>query len=981
MPLKLNISKLNLKIVSTQSMHCLFALLLIILHSVLSGPVLAQPSGIASPQLGKPYDFYARGPYRAGVPRPSAILGYEAGETHTNYRDQERVLLGIAAAAKDRVRVVEYGRSVEGRPLRLFIVTAPENIARLEAIRDSIARLADPRRLASEAEAETLVKNTPVISWVNHCIHGDETASFETVMWTLYTLAASETTDIRATLRNSVVILNPAYNPDGHERFVVYYNSIAVGSPESLAYEKREPWAVSGRFNHFRFDMNRDKLAQSQPETRQETAAFLHWHPQVYVDEHGQPENYFFPPNALAINRNTDRARVEKWTDIFGRANGAAFDRYGWQYVTRDTFDFFYPGYLDSWTTLSGAIGMTYETDGGGNLARRRSDSTISTLRDATAHHFEAALATVQAAADHHEPLLRDFLAYRRAAIQVGKTEKMRRIVILPGSDPNRAAELAAVLLRVGVEVQEANTPFTSTVAHAYLPPQPAATGENPKSKIQNPKPVSFPSGALIVDLAQPQGYVARAFLEPDPDFESEFTAEQYARRARNEKKNDNERKEDYGFYDITAWALPYAYGLEAYWTEDAPDVASRPLALELPRPTTTRPESRHGDGPLDIIAGGELMARSEAQVALRGEVRLHTQTGGVPGGKATVAYLFAYDRDASATLALRLLQEDYRLATATKPVRAGGKQWPRGTLIAYVSRNPASLHARIVQLAQELGVDVTTLNSAYGDASPVSLGSESVVSVKRPRIAVIADDNVDQTSYGALWYLLSRQVGLNFTPVPLNALQSETLSQFNVVIVPDGSGYGGALGKSGMAALKEWIGRGNVLIALGGGDWFTDKEQGLSTAVPVGEEEKQEDKEKEPKPAEKAKPKKPVSLAGAIFRAQIDATHFLGYGYPSGEIVVPLAGETFLQPSKQGANVVTFGKGPSRLSGFIWPDNTEELLANTAYVIDEPIGSGHAILFLNDPNFRALWAGLRRCFLSGILYGPARNALRPEGE
>ncbi len=942
----------------------------------------AGQTGNDAGHLGKPYDFYGRGPYRAGVPRPSAVLSYEAGETHTNYRDQERTLLAIAAAAKDRIRMVEYGRSVEGRPLRLFIVTAPDNLNRLETIRDSVARLTDPRRSGSDAEADALVKSTPVITWINHCIHGDETASFETVMWTLYTLAASEAPDILSTLKNSVVILNPVFNPDGHERFVVYYNSIAVGSPEEMAYEKREPWAVSGRFNHFRFDMNRDKLAQSQPETRQETAAFLRWHPQVYVDEHGQPETYFFPPNALAVNRNADRARVEKWTDIFGRANGAAFDRYGWQYVTRDTFDFFYPGYLDSWTTLSGAIGMTYETDGGGNLARRRSDATLSTLRDAAAHHYESAMATIQAAARNREALLRDFLAYRRAAIQAGKTDRMRRIVILPGSDPNRAAELAALLIRVGVEVRETSVPYTSPSAHPYLPMTTIASqARSQPSTIHQAPSTHFPAGALIVDLAQPQGYVARAFLEPDPDFEPEFTAEQYARRSRNEKKNDNERKEDYGFYDITAWSLPYAYGLEAYWTEDNPDVAARPLALELPRPTTSRGGSHTdvADTP-DIIAAGKLMAAAEPQAALRGVVRLHTQAGGVKGGKATVAYLFAYDRDAAATLALRLLQENYRLATATKPVRAGGRQWPAGVLIAYMSRNPETLHARIAQLAQELGVEVTAINTAYGETSPVSLGSEAVVSVKRPRVAVIADDGVEQTSYGALWYLLAQQVGLTFTPITLSVLQSDELNQFNVVILPEGYGYGGTLGKAGVNNLKEWIGRGNVLIGLGrGGTWFTDKEQGLSTAVPVGRDDKPD--EKESKPGEKPKPKKPVNLAGAIFRARIDPTHFLGYGYPGGEIVVPVQGDTFLKPSKQGTNVITFGKGPSRLSGFIWPDNTEELLAETAYLIDEPIGNGHAILFLNDPNFRALWAGLRRCFLSGILYGPARNALRPEGE
>jgi hypothetical protein len=101
-----------------------------------------------------------------------------------------------------------------------------------------------------------------------------------------------------AALRDSVVLLNPVFNPDGHERFVVYYNSVAVGSPESFAFEKEQPWAVSGRSNHYRFDLNRDKIAQSQAETRHETREYLRWNPQVFVDQHGQPEVYFFPPNA-----------------------------------------------------------------------------------------------------------------------------------------------------------------------------------------------------------------------------------------------------------------------------------------------------------------------------------------------------------------------------------------------------------------------------------------------------------------------------------------------------------------------------------------------------------------------------------------------------------------------------------------------------------------------------------------------------------
>lgn len=873
------------------------------------------------------------------------------GENHSTFRDQERVIQAIAAAAKDRVKVMDYGRSVEGRPLRIIAVTAPESMAKIEAIRARIAKLADPRTLSSGVESDDIVRNTPVITWINHCIHGDESASFESAMWSLYTLGASESPEIMEALRNSVVILNPVFNPDGHERFVVFYNSVALGSPEQFAYEKQQPWAISGRFNHYRFDMNRDKLTLTQPESRQESAAYLHWNPQVMADEHGQPENYFFPPNSMPANRNVDRARINHWTDVFGRANGAAFDKYGWTYVTRETFDFYGPFYLDSWAALNGSIGMTYETDGGGNLARRRSDDTISTLRDAIAHHFETTMATIQTAAKNREALLRDFLAFHRGAIEEGKTGKMRRIVIRPDKDPGRAAELAANLLRAGIEVQESRGNLHSETAHAYVPPV-----ADPKLKIENRNSQDFPPGSLIVDLAQPQGHMARAYLEPDADFEPEFVKEQIARRERNEKKNENEPKEGYEFYDITAWALPFAYGLDAWWTEDAPPVDSRKLTLDA-----------------------------------RGNVAIQSLTGGVQGGRTQVAYVFKYDRDSAAFLALRLLLEDYKLAVATKPLRAGGKDWPRGTIIARVVRNPESLHKRIESLAGELGVEVFAINSGYGDDSPVGLGSDYVNSLKRPSIVVIEDDFVDHASFGSVWHLLERQAGVTFTPMRIRRLLNADLSRFNVIVFPDGGGYAGALGKTGLESLKAWAAKGGVLIGLGGGGlWFTEKEVGITTASRVGAEDTHAASVagtpapatptgSESKSAPK-KPKKPLNIPGAIMRAKIDPTHFLGFGYESGEIPVRLDGDVFLKPSTKGSNPVSFGKGPSLLSGYIWPGNTEELLAETAYVVDEPIGNGHAILFLNDPTFRASWPGLRKLFLSGILFGTGMEPLTLHG-
>ena len=209
------------------------------------------------------FSFYDRGPFRPQVPRPDSLLGYRVGDLHTQYAWQERVLLAIANAAPDRVRVQEIGKTSELRTQRLFLISAPENITRLDAIRADLDRLGDPRTL-NPGEFETLSARVPAVVWINESVHGSEAAGFEAAMQTLYQLAASEEPATVNALRNTLIVLNPSTNPDGHERFAVWYNSVTVRSPEDFAIEYGQPWSVTGRFNHYRFDMNRDVMTTTQ---------------------------------------------------------------------------------------------------------------------------------------------------------------------------------------------------------------------------------------------------------------------------------------------------------------------------------------------------------------------------------------------------------------------------------------------------------------------------------------------------------------------------------------------------------------------------------------------------------------------------------------------------------------------------------------------------------------------------------------------
>src|SRR5688572_30600435 len=218
-------------------------------------------------QTEEKFDFYARGPYRENVPKPQQFLRFDVGEHHTTYAQMEKVIEEIAKAAPDRVKIFDIGLTNEHRMQHIVAISSPENMQRLDEIKAQNARLADPRRTTA-ADAAQIATNNPAIAWMAYTIHGNESASFETMMQVVYQLAASNEPATLDILKNTVVLVVTGENPDGHERFVTWYNSVATGSPDRFAIEKREPWAIWGRVNHYRFNLNRDTLAFTQKESR-----------------------------------------------------------------------------------------------------------------------------------------------------------------------------------------------------------------------------------------------------------------------------------------------------------------------------------------------------------------------------------------------------------------------------------------------------------------------------------------------------------------------------------------------------------------------------------------------------------------------------------------------------------------------------------------------------------------------------------------
>ena len=890
------------------------------------------------------FDFYASGTYRPGVPRPEQVLGYPLGSWHTTYGRMERYIDTLSRAAPERVRVFPYGKSVEQQTLYLLAISSPANLERLDAIRAELERLADPRR-TSAAEAQAIIRRLPIMVWINSANDGNETAAFETAIQLAYQLTAGEDPRTRVMRDSAVVLINMAHNPESHERHVAWYNGFVMGDANPVALEHNAPWGMSTNNNHYQIDLNRDALGLTQTETRAVAAELQRWHPQVFADLHGQTVQYFFPPAADPINPIYPES-VERWLEIFGRSNAAAFDQHGWNYYTRDVFDLYYPGYWDTYPSLHGATGMTYETDGGGikGVRWRRDDGTILTFADGIAHHFVASLATIETAVRNREARLRDYYQYFASAQATGQRDPVRTVVLLPGEDPHRAARLATTLLRHGVEVSRVTQAGTVTGTD-YL------SGQRTRR--------SVPVGAYLVDLAQPNYRIAKTLLTPHVEVPERFAEQERARQSRNARRAEGER-EEHAFYDVTAWNLPLAHGVPAVWSAGRSGLVAEPLRL---------PPGA------DKAPGGW-----ETEVAF-------PQAGGVTE-RAQSAYVWPTGSEGATRLLARLLGENFNVAVSEAPLVVDNIDYPRGTFIARVERNRPELHQRIDALAREAGVRVVAARSAFPERGPTGTGSNATRTLPRPRIAVLAGEGVSPTSYGALWFYLQRRLGQPFTALRATDLGRVPLDDFDVLILPDGGGYGRVLGERSAQQLQGWMERGGTLIGYAGGAAYL-LDQKLAEFAPSDTSRPSADTLNRivrgiedaaprrttlpPTTSPGARPEEPITVPGAFLRGRLDRTHWLTMGYEQDEL--PLLVQNLpLRVSSEGANPVTYASG-SRLvlSGFTWGANTARAYAGQPYATIDNVGRGKLILFAEEPIYRLVYdapAGL----LTNAIYLGARG-------
>ncbi|MGI9078645.1 MAG: M14 family zinc carboxypeptidase [Gemmatimonadaceae bacterium] len=850
------------------------------------------------------------GGYDAGVPTPGAVLGYEIGDRFTPHSLLMRYMERVTAAS-GRVRLDTMSRTFEGRESVLAIVTSEANHARMAQILADAAHIADPRGVAP-SELSAAVSRMPVIVWLAHTVHGGEASGTEAAIALLYQLAAGSDADTRTILDSAVVLIDPVQNPDGHERHAqdVARMRPAWGIPTAPSAMIHQGSWPGPRTSHYYFDLNRDWFILSHPETRGRVAAFRKWYPHVAADLHemGSNSTYFFAPPMEPVNKNV-HSSILKWWDIFGEANAKEFDLRGWSFFRREGYDEFYPGYGVSWPILTGAVGMTYEQASSAGGAIRRVDGTILTLREAASHHYAAAWATALTSARRVRERVRDYLVFRQSAISEGSRGPMRTVVIQRDAQ-GRADTLAARLAENGIEVGQLDQAITARAAMEYGSTRSRDT--------------RIPSGAWVIDLAQPQGRLAKALLEPDAELDSAFIRTELESR----RTAQPER-----FYDLTAWSLPLTYRVRAWWT-GVPIAAKRAsFAHGDPRPI----QSRQDTAPLQSLP--------------------------------TPRYGYAFEAGSEASLGLLagLLADSIRVWYAPRAFRSGTHDFPHGAFVARVAANDSvRVHERVRAHVAWSGARVAGISSAAVDAG-TDLGSNSVFPIRIPRVAMLGGAPVSGNSFGFAWYAFDQRLGYPVTSVDANAVTGGALEDFTVLVVPSVSvaGLERVLGDTGRERIATWVRGGGVLVTLNGATaWLASEKLGLARLRLRRDTVRADSTGGAPLPAE---------VPGAIVRATTDTLSPLLAGVYDTELPVLVYSDRIYTAPKDlraGEAVVRYAsKSKLRLSGYLWPE-VPERLAETPYLWTERVGRGRVIGFAGDPNFRDLWRGLLPLFANAVLLG-----------
>ena len=756
--------------------------------------------------------------------------------------------------------MVEYGKTNERRPLIVAFVSTSENMANLESI-----RLEHMKNTTGQGSP------TKAVVWLSYNVHGNESVSSEASMQTTYELLTSKS----AYLENTVVIIDPCINPDGRDRYVNWYNQFK-NTPHNIdpnSKEHHEGW-LNGRSNHYMFDLNRDWAWLTQIESQQRIKVFNQWLPHVHVDFHEQGVNnpYYFAPAAEPFHEVvTDFQRDFQIT--IGKNHAKYFDANGWFYFTKEVFDLLYPSYGDTYPTYNGGIGMTYEQGGSGRagLGVRTFIGDTLTLHDRIAHHLTTGLSTVEVASKNTEKLNREFKKFYQE-----KNFKYKSYVM--NGDPDKIDALANLLR--SHEIKYGWAKEGTAKGHLYSSGKVGSIKTTPSS--------------LVVSSDQAKGTLAQVLLEPSTKLSDSLT------------------------YDITAWSLPYAYGLEA--------IASQALVESVPS----------GDW--------EIFPPMSANINLD-----------------TYAYISDWSSMKDARFLTALLNENIRVRFAKNPFRAEGKKFDRGSLIITKgdNKNHKDFLETLSRVANNTRTILTPANTGFVEKGN-DFGSSYVPMITDTKIAMLSGEPVSTLEFGEIWHFFEQQLHYPLTILDTEYYDEVDLSEYDVLILPNGW-YSQFFTKEKRQELKDFVSNGGKLIAMEGAIKGINGENGFA----IKEKETKKDSTENILPYEDAERENiKNAITGAIFKTKVDQTHPLAYGYGDRYFTLKLSDDAF--EKLETGTVVYLENANSKVAGFAGSE-AKKKIANTMVFGVEEVGKGQVIYMVDNPLFRGFWENGKLFFVNAL--------------
>ena len=845
--------------------------------------VAALVMSTAIAQKGLDYFLPEGAAYDPAIPTPEDVIGHRTGEFHVTY-DKIIRYMEVLAETSSRVSLEIIGYSWEKQPMMLVSFTSPGNKANLDRLRLDHLDAIDPASSAGR------VRDEPLVIWLGYTVHGNEPSGVNAAPVVAYYLAACQDESLLEILNNTIILMEPCQNPDGANRFASWVNSHRsmnnVSDPNSIEFS--EAWPGS-RSNHYWFDLNRDWMFLQHPESRARIAAFHKWKPNVLTDHHemGGSSTFFFQPGVPSRSNPIVPESNFSLTQKLGTFHAAALDEIGSLYFSEEVFDDYYFGKGSAYPDVNGGIGILFEqASTRGHLAETAYGKIP--FEFGIRNQVKTSLSTIEGSWSIRRELQYDQKDFFKSALEEAASARVKGYVFGCPEDRQRASMMIDILMQHQVEVYLLKDAFTK--------------GD-----------VNLPEGfAYYIPSEQAQYRMIRALMEKVTGYA------------------------DSTFYDISAWTLPLAMGVQ-YAEVDSRELGS----LKTGKALTDTP----------FIEG--------------------VIYGDIP----KAGYLFSIEPYLAPKAIYELQDQGVLLKIGTEPFSLSDGQntvdFPYGTVFVPVQAQKIQgqeLHSLMNRTARLNGLEIFSVNTGYTPEGP-DLGSGSFGFLKKPEILMLTGGGVSSREAGQVWWLLDTRYGIPVTLADAGRFGSIDLSRYNTLILAGGSYR--ELGESGQRKLQEWIRAGGRVVALRSANSFL-RSAGIISYEQVKREKPEGTKEPEGRIrpySERRRDRLGQSIPGSIFQASLDLSHPLGFGYKNPDISVFKTGTEFIAPSANPyANPLYFTDDPLE-SGFINDENLE-LLRGSISVMTHSYGRGTVISFFDDPVFRGVFAGLHKMFMNAVFLG-----------